>query len=226
MNHRNRHIAELRFLKRVPALGLIGIILLISLIIGVSWVFLLPALQEWSGLSAEHWDKIDALTSVAAFSLAIGTGVIVLIELVETTDSHNLAVYRDIYDKMMSDEEIEARQFLYNLPAADAEALRNRLLDNPEEHRAFKRVLNTIDYFGFLVDQQWVTADAIIGWVSPIVVKVWDKIGPIVELECARRPEEPDYYLAARQLAARCAAWRDAHHADRERSITFSQDHL
>jgi hypothetical protein len=40
-----------------------------------------------------------------------------------------------------------------------------------------------------------------IGWMSPIVVKVWDKIGPVVEYECLQRPEEPDFYESAIKLA-------------------------
>jgi len=39
-----------------------------------------------------------------------------------------------------------------------------------------------------------------IGWLSPGVVMVWERIGPIVEYERGLRLEEPDYYMSAVNL--------------------------
>ncbi len=42
--------------------------------------------------------------------------------------------------------------------------------------------------------------DDMIGWLSPGVVMVWERIGPIVEYERGLRLEEPDYYMSAVNL--------------------------
>jgi hypothetical protein len=65
-----------------------------------------------------------------------------------------------------------------------------------------------------------------IGWMSPIVVKVWDKIGPVVEYECLQRPEEPDFYESAIKLAERCQSWRDTNLVDRQIEISYNKERL
>jgi hypothetical protein len=77
-----------------------------------------------------------------------------------------------------------------------------------------------------LVEQDWVTADEVIGWMSPIVVKVWKKIEPAVEYERSLRPEEPDYYEAAIRLAKRCEEWRNRNLRDRQVEISFDRERL
>ncbi len=188
----------------------------------------MPLLVDAASLDAGDWSRLEGLTSVAALALALGTGFVLVIELAETTDSRNLDIYRDIYEKLMAEPEIAARRYIYQqLPdPGDPQTLIDAVQRDPEAQRCVKRVLNMIDYFGFLVDQEWVTADEVIGWVSPIVVKVWVKIGPLVEYECAQRPEEPDYYEAARKLAERCRRWRDAHYPQRAQAITFDRHRI
>jgi hypothetical protein len=98
------------------------------------------------------------------------------------------------------------------------------LPDNPEEgissldplgQAHVKNVLNSFDHLGFLLQQDWVTDDPVIQWVSPMVVKVWERLGPYVAYEMQRR-KEPDYYQAAQLLAKRCQDWRIAQMPDAE----------
>ena len=70
-----------------------------------------------------------------------------------------------------------------------------------------KRVLNSFDYMGFLLSQNWDSQDSVIHWVSPFVAKAWVVLGPYVEHE-ARLRGEPDYYEMARYLGERCIRWR------------------
>jgi hypothetical protein len=197
-------------------------------------VGLAPAFLRLASLNDEQWSNLGALASVAALAFALGAGLLVLIEVTEQTDSRNLGVYQDIYEKLMSENEIAARRYIYeNMPdlaalntterAAEIERL---VRDDSQVRQYVKQVLNLIDYFGFLVEQDWVTADEVIGWLSPVVVKVWAKIGPLVEYERAQRPEEPDYYISAVKLVPKCQAWREKHYPNRKKQITFDSKRL
>ena len=126
-------------------------------------------------LSPTHWSNVAALTSAATLAIALGAGLILLIELGEMADSRNLEIYRDIYERLMSDEQITARRFIYQeLPdPGEPQILIDAVLDSDEAREQVKKVLNLIDYLGFLIDQDWVTSYEVIGWLSPVVVKVW-----------------------------------------------------
>ena len=119
-------------------------------------------------------------------------------------------------------------KFIYQqIPASgDKQVIVDAVLSDDQARKCVKQVLNLFDYFGFLVEQEWVTADEVIGWMSPIVVKVWERIGPVVEYECSQRPEEPDYYEAAIRLAERCRKWRDTNLRDRQIEISFNNERL
>jgi hypothetical protein len=110
----------------------------------------------------------------------------------------------------MSEENIEARRWIYvNLgddPQAGIESI------DPVGQKHVKTVLNSLDHLGFLMEQDWITAEgeeAIVKWVSPFVVKVWARLEPYISYEGQRR-HEPDYYGSIRNLAERCIAWRRA----------------
>jgi hypothetical protein len=218
----------MKFLRRLPAPIVLVVVALLSLVIGFLWILLAPRLLSLSSLTASQWSELGVLTSVAGFALVIGAGFLVLVELTEATNSRNLDVYRDIYERLMSEPAIEARRYLYQeIPAAkDGGVLVDAVLKNQEARDCVKKVLNLIDYFGFLVAQDWVTEDEVVGWLSPVVVKVWARIEPIVEHECALRPEEPDYYLHARTLADKCEAWRRRKFPSSPRKIVFDRQRL
>lgn len=228
MNRKTRRRLELRHLKRLPTAGVLLIVLVMTVLIGVVWIWASPTIVDAVSLSETEWSNVAALTSAAALAVALGAGVILLIELAETADSRNLEIYRDIYQKFMSDEQIRARRFIYQeLPDPDEpQVVINAVLGSDEARKEVKKVLNLIDYFGFLVQQDWVTSDEVIGWLSPVVVKVWAKIGPVVSYERRQRPEEPDYYEAAMNLADKCRAWRQNNFPEADEEISFLDDRL
>ncbi|MBN1429809.1 MAG: hypothetical protein JXB07_15675 [Anaerolineae bacterium] len=160
---------------------------------------------------ADLWSMFEGLSSAAAFSVAVGGGLMVLAQLTEAVDSRSLTIFNDVFDRLACDRNIEARRWIYqNLPDNPERGLAS-LSDEGREH--VKLVLNSFDHLGFLVRQDWVSSEAeeaIIQWVSPFVAKTWIKLGPYVEYEVAQRPEEPDYYIAACHLAERCIAYRKA----------------
>ncbi|GAB4540288.1 MAG: hypothetical protein Kow0063_29930 [Anaerolineae bacterium] len=229
MRRRVRRSLEMRYLKRLPTLLVLALVLLLSLALGYVWTgFIFPLVLRLSPVPLAGWAALEGLSSAAAFAFTVGAGLIVLMQLAETADSRNLDIYRDIYEKLMSEEEIEARRFIYQqIPASeDDQVVIDAILNSDSARKYVKQVLNLIDYFGFLVEQDWVTADEIIGWISPVVVKVWEKIGPVVEYERSRRPEEPDYYEAAFKLAERCRKWRDRNLPGRRVEISFDSKRL
>jgi hypothetical protein len=168
----------------------------------------------WSQMRAvdpnvDLWAMLEALSAAAAFSVAVGGGLMVLAQLTEAVDSRNLTIFNDIFERLMADKNIEARRWIYaNLPDDPERGLAS-LSNEGREH--VKLVLNSFDHLGFLMQQDWVSAeaeDAIIRWVSPFVARTWQKLGPYVAYEIAHRPEEPDYYEAACHLADQCITYR------------------
>lgn len=186
------------------SLRMIGIL---TAVFGVVWFIMVSY-----AAGTDKWSGVEAITAVGALTLTFGAAFIVFIQLEEATDSRNLEVYVDIHDKFKDENEIRARRHIYqqipDLPddASDAEV--EHVLASPDNRDAIKQVLNQLDYFGFLVAQDWASSDEIIGWMSPVVVKLWAKLQPIFAYELRHRTEEPDYYRHVVTLVDKCSAWR------------------
>ncbi len=195
-----------RVLLLAGAIGLSFLAIWIILII-LTWLVI-----NRIGFHADIWSAFEGLSTAATLATVIGGGVVVLAQLTEAIDSRerevktgNLEAYNTIFAEMMSDENIEARRWIYlTLPEEPEQGLAGL---SDEGRRYVKLVLNSFDHLGFMIQQDWLTDDAIVQWVSPFVVKVWAKLGPYIDYE-ARRRNEPDYYQAARYLAERCIEWR------------------
>lgn len=229
MRRSYRNIVEMKFLRRFPLLGMIFLIIILGLIIGyVSIQFAFPKVTSSFDLTESEWSIVENITSLGTFAFALAAGILLIIELNDVTDSRNLSIYQDIYEKFMADDAIQARRYIYmKIPTSDdKQVMIDAVLGDEEVKLKVKQVLNLLDYFGFLIDQDWVTAEKMIGWVSPIVVKLWDKIEPVVAYECSQRPEEPDYYASAINLAKMCEIWRDKNLPKRSREIAYSTDRL
>jgi hypothetical protein len=204
--------SSLGWIKRMSAGGIVIVASLLS--IAVCAVLSGGIYLIWNQIraidpNADLWAMMEALSATAAFSVAVGGGLMVLAQLTEAVDSRNLTIFNDVFERLMADRNIEARRWIYaNLPDDPEQGLAS-LSDEGREY--VKLVLNSFDHLGFLMQQDWVSAeaeDAIIRWVSPFVARIWQKLGPYVDYELARRPEEPDYYEAARLLAEQCVAYR------------------
>lgn len=195
-------------LKRMPAGQVLLLSTLVSLIVfaltvvGAYLLWLFGAgeqVREW-----DLWSLLEGLSSAAAFAVVVGGGFFALLQLVEATERRHMDVYNDVFARLMDDREIAARRWIYQRLPDDPEQGIASLSETGQRH--VKLVLNSFDHLGFLLTQDWVTDDGIIGWVSPIVLKTWAKLGPYVAYEAARRGE-PYYYAAAVELARRCEAW-------------------
>lgn len=208
-----------RWLRARGTLEIVLLAILVSIVVFVLWVFGIRAvwLSARPGAPVEWdlWGMIEGLSSAAAFAALFGGGIVVLLQLIEASESRHLDVYNSVFERMMRDEEIEARRWIYqNLPENPEHGLQGL---SAEDHRKVKLVLNSFDHLGFLLRQQWITDDGLIGWVSPVVVKTWQKLEPYVDHEAERRGE-PYYYSAARYLADRCTEWWQANRGE----VTFT----
>jgi hypothetical protein len=200
------------------------------------------------------WSNLANITSIMAFVVATSTGLTITIFYQlqkdqerdqEAADTRNISLYREIYEKFQEPSETAARRYIYQEltgimdstqptlrvdTIADNTALINAMIEkfsNSEEaNEMVKRTLNLLDYFGVLLDQDRATDDEIVGWLSPVVVKVWPVIWPIVKNERNKRVNyrtEPDYYRAAEKLFRKCEKWRKDHYPSEE-SPTLTKD--
>jgi hypothetical protein len=198
----NKTMTRSQVIRRALIIGALGFIAWLGL------AYALWNILKLFGLQPDFWPMLEALSTAAVVAQFFGGGVVALSQLRDSADSRNLGIYNDLVEKLMSDETIEARRWIYlNLPDDPQIGLDGL---NPDGQRHVKRVMNTLDHLGFLLEQDWITAEgeeAMIKWVSPFVVKVWAKLGPYISYEANRR-HEPDYYVNIRLLAEECIAWR------------------
>jgi hypothetical protein len=166
-----------------------------------------------SSVRPELWALIESLSTALGAALVIGASVFAIGELNEATAARLLDVADRLFDDLNSEESIEARRWVYR-----------QLPDNPQDglaslteegQRHVKKVLNSLDRIAFMTQQGWIPEETLMPWMNPMVVKIWDKLGPYVEVEQKRR-NEPDYYEMARGLAMRCVEWRKERYPDWE----------
>lgn len=220
---------NLGWLKRMSAGGIVVFATVVSIAICgllsgsayLIWQLIIPI-----NSNADVWAILEAVATAAAFSVAVGGGLMVLAQLTEAVDSRNLTVFNDVFERLACDRNIDARRWIYqNLPDNPGQGLAS-LSEEGRQH--VKYVLNSFDHLGFLIQQDWVSGeaeDAIVRWVSPFVVKTWQKLGPYIDYEVAQRPEEPDYYEAVCYLAQKCIAYRKAL-LRRDLNVTWRDDAL
>lgn len=205
-------------LKNLPPGSIVMTAGLIALVFFVVWVALILAVWNLvgpGGFDGSLWGALEGVSSAATLATVVGGGMIALAQLVEAIDNRhrelqarNLSSYNYIFELLMKDENIEARRWIYLNLTEDLSLEEGLALIASEGREQVKLVLNSFDYLGFLVEQDWVTDEAVIEWVSPFVVKTWICLGRFVEYEAHRR-SEPDYYKAARNLAHQCQIWRN-----------------
>ncbi|GAB4471108.1 MAG: hypothetical protein Kow00124_07910 [Anaerolineae bacterium] len=205
-------------LKRMETGALLVEAFRFSLLIFAAWMllqfafWLVPAWMGWTDIDTKWdlWSIFEGASSAGAFALAFGAGLVALVELNENIESRNLSTYKDVFERMMSPDEVAARRFLFQEMPKEPQAQIDLIMASEEARENVRKVLYTLDYLGFLVTHDWVTHEAVIGWFSPIVMRAWHQVGAFVHYERERR-KEPDYYIDAENLAIRCKQWRIDH---------------
>ena len=184
------------------------------------------------------WTLLEGFMSLISLALVLGGSVFALREYIsneiqQQKEEKKVAfdVYQVIFDRLMNPEDTAARRWIIqNIPVwqpdevqtAWIKAVRGKIQEWPEDWQGemppgqthLKRVLNTLDFVGFVADHywdMWRTDDELVQWMSSPITKVWERIGPYVEYEAVER-QEPDFYQAARMLSQYCLDWRRVHH--------------
>lgn len=180
------------------------------------------------------WSLLEGIMSLVSTALLVGGSIFALREYIsneiqQEAERKKVAfdVYKEIFDRLMSPEDIEARRWIIsNIPEqkgdedtqAWVERVKVIIFQRPQNwegvppgHEHLKRVLNTFDFMGFSADYYWPINDELLAWMSAPVAKVWARVGAYVELEAQRRGE-PDYYRAARKLGQQCEIWWKTHY--------------
>ena len=171
---------------------------------------------------------IDFFALTESFSTAVtaaavlSAGFIAYRELNEGSYSRYLDVADRLFEEMNSEENINARRWIYQHLPKDPQSGMESM---PEEgRRAVKLVLNSLDRVAFLTQKNWIPEKMIMPWMSPMVIKAWVKLEPYVDYESKRR-DEPGYYYLARDLAKRCHKWAQKHSPEVE-EINWLDDAL
>ncbi len=181
-----------------------------------------------------NWSLLEGFMSLLSLALVLGGSVFALREYIsneiqQQKDEKKVAfdVYQVIFDRLMNPEDTAARRWIIlNIrvlqpdedPQTWVKEIRAKIHEWPDDWRGetspgqtyLKRVLNTLDFVGFVAEHywdMWRTDDELVQWMSSPITKVWERIGPYVEYEAVER-NEPDFYQAARMLSKYCLQWR------------------
>lgn len=227
---------------RLFLLSIVTTIIGLAILIGLFWL-----LVTITGASdATPWPLLEGFMATITTALFLGGGLFALAEYIEGEEARRqaeevrqqteriqqqqeaerakqqgFALYENLFERLMSNDEIEIRGWIIrNVPKYDPadhedwiRLTREVLFRSPNGspnhgQMCVKHILNTFDYLGFVALNYWELDAALMDWLNPMVTKVWDRIGPYVEEE-SRRREEPNYYLWARAFSEKCCAWRD-----------------
>lgn len=199
-----------RWFERHP-LAVFVSITLAALVVGLGLLFFVWLMLRVLGVNTGLWPMIEAMSTALTAAAVLGAAFVASRELSELASSRHLDVADKLFDELNSQENIEARRWVFlHLPEDPADAGEVIGSLQPEGRDAIKTVLNSLDRIAFLTQSDWIPDEMVMPWMNPMVVKAWAKLAPYVAYERQRR-HEPDYYRTAQELAERCTAWREQH---------------
>jgi hypothetical protein len=201
----------LRKLRSKNIFVTLAVMLLLSAALFILWTTKLPNIPLFSAICDKQISFIGSISEAGAFVITF-TGILFLIIQINISNvSRNFEIFRDIFEKTTTDEQIRYREIIYLSSELDnpTEANIKIFYSNSENKEAYKKILDVFDYYGLILKQTWISEEEIIDWLSPIVVKVWKRIKPVLDYQYNKRKEfEPHYYIGARYLAQECIAYR------------------
>jgi hypothetical protein len=178
------------------------------------------------------WGLLEGFAGLAALSLSIGSIILTISASRRNEMQERLAlsqssfnIYKEMYEQLTDPNSTAARRWIIvNLePFDDKKDVKDAWLARTKErldHRPdgwteprppgrehLKRVLNMMDFIGFVSENYWAIEGELVDWMNPVIAKIWERIALQVENEAERRGE-PDYYQAARKLGKDCLDWR------------------
>ena len=170
------------------------------------------------------WGLLDGYASLATLAILIGGLVFTVWEYSRQESQLSFQIYESIHAKMTDPSEEAARRWIYhNIGLLEGDITKeqwlkktsNEIHHKPENwlgeiapgHQNVKMALNTLDYLGFIAENYVNVEGPLLEWMSPPIVKVWERLGPYIEDERQKR-QEPDYYRSAFYIGKKCVDWR------------------
>jgi hypothetical protein len=229
--------------SRLRRSGLVAFLAALAIIVLGLYLFPLtakiPASAPMGGPGEQvDWGLLEGITSLATLAIVIGGVVFAYFEHTQNAiqrgresalDSFNL--YKDIDLRLNEPQAINARRWIIqNIPTQDQHgggaeewlAEVKRILNQTSEElpderppgkEHLKQVLNGFDFIGFVAQHYWSMENELVEWMSPLVAKIWERVGAYIEDESQRRNEE-DFFRAARDFGNYCQEYRRAHYPE------------
>lgn len=176
---------------------------------------------------------LEGFIGLVTLALLVGGLVFSYGEYTRQESEMSFQIYEAISQRLTNEEEEAARRWIYNnIPLLQDTETEEEWLKTVfalihdqknkgasgfsvgQEH--LKRVLNALDYFGFISEHYMSVEEPFLEWMSAPVAKMWVRIGPYVEDEGLKR-EERDYYRSAKYIGDKCVAYRKKHNLKSEK---------
>ena len=215
MNHFNRLFAK----YVVVSIAVSSVAFLVWLLI----VDRVPGILVDLGVSADYWDRLEALSTALATATVIGAVVIVYMDRSEAAKTRYIEVADKLFQELNSPTNVAARRWIFENLTEPPETFVKIMSD--EDQNKIKQVLNSLDRVSFLTQAGWIPDDVIMPWMHPMIYKSWLKLEPYVQYERGRR-NEPYYYRYAEQVSQRCIEWRERNLRPEDRQVQWIDDAL
>lgn len=207
--------------------------IVVFLVIFLGGILLFPyiATNVPDGPQQVDWSLLEGFMGLLTVALIAGGSFFALFEYINSERQQkregaetSFNIYSQIFNRLMNDEDTAARRWIIlNIPVLQPEQDHQEWLDevkvllnqhpegwtgdSPPGQAYLKRILNTLDFVGFVAENYWDMDNELVEWMSGPITKVWERIGPYIEDQAVQR-KEPDYYRAARALSQYCMEWR------------------
>ena len=228
---------------RLSMNGFVAMVVAIGIVAGGLYLFPLTAqIPPSSPMGGESglpdWNLMEGLASLTTLAIVIGGVVFAYFEHTQNAIQRgresalaSFNLYKEIDQRLNDPQAIIARRWIIeNVPTlaqsgneADAWLEKvKQILDKTSgelEHERpvgkeyLKQVLNCFDFIGFVAQHYWSMENELVEWMSPLVAKIWERVGVYVEDEAVRR-NEADFFRAARDFGDYCLKWRREHYKE------------
>lgn len=188
---------------------------LVLLCVSSGMLWILPPIRRVGG---DFWAMLAAVAQAITACTVVGTAVFAVRQLQDADFDRNVDMADRLFSSLNAPACIAARRWVYthlpDHPPSDAAALtaitESWVQDGQEQ---VKIALNSLDHVAFLLQagsasgQSAIPDEIVMPWMSAMVVKSWQWLGPYV-LHIRKIRHEEDYYRTVESLAQRCTAWR------------------
>lgn len=226
---------------RLAVNGFIAIVVALVIVVGGIYLFPvtigIPASSPMGGENGEvNWNLLEGVAALATLAIVIGGVVFAYFEHTQNAIQRgresalaSFNLYKEIDQRLNDPQAIIARRWIIqNVPTLEqagsdpdiwlqkVTGILNKTSGELENERPvgkeyLKQVLNCFDFIGFVAQHYWSMENELVEWMSPLVAKIWARVGAYIEDEAVQRNED-DFFRAARDFGNYCLEWRREHY--------------